>query len=146
MAPSSLRAFRESQRAALVALAHGLFGPARLTGGRQERLIAEVDAHVAAASPVLRLALVLLFDVLRLLPIVVGRNLQMLDSLGAEECSEVLAAIDRSPRLGMPLLAYKTLFTIAFYELPGELESVGYRAERRRYLLAPPAHAAEPHR
>jgi hypothetical protein len=137
--PSPLRAFRDSQRPALVALARGMFGPKRLQDGREERLVAEVDAHVAAASPVLRIALVLLFDVLRVLPVIVRRSFQMLDSLGPEDCSEVLASIDRSPRLGMPLVAYKTLFTIAFYELPGELESVGYRAERRRYLLAPRA-------
>jgi uncharacterized protein (TIGR03083 family) len=44
---------------------------------------------------VLRLALVLLFDVLRVLPVIVRRNLQMLDSLGPEDW-EATTAVARA--------------------------------------------------
>lgn len=120
-----------------------MFGGERLFGDRVARVVGEVDAHLAEVSPLLRMALVLLFDVLRLLPILVLRRLTLFEFLSPPEQHTFLEAVERSPRLGLPLLPYKTLLTIAFYELPGELESVGYGKLRRRYLLAPP-HDARP--
>ena len=62
---------------------------------------------------------------------------QLLHAFAGRQCAAgdtvFLERLDRSPRLSLPLVAYKTLVSIAFYELPGELEIIGYGSERRRW-------------
>lgn len=133
--PIALSAFALRQAPALVALVRGLLG-VPLDEARALEVVFEIDAHVAAASAPLRFALALSLDGLRMLPLFVIGRFALLESLTDEELARFLERLDRSPRLGLPLVAMKTLACIAFYELPGELARVGYVTARRRYLAA----------
>lgn len=115
------------------ALVAGLVGLQTMDDPRIDAVVHEVDAHLAATSPVLRTGLVIVLDVLRALPLFVLGRLALLEHLAPTDRARFLERLDRSPRLSLPLVAYKTLVTIAFYELPGELENIGYGSERRRW-------------
>lgn len=131
----ALAAFAPRQLPALFALVRGLVG-VDLTDDdpRTVAVVREVDAQIAAASLPLRLALALSLDWLRVLPLFVLGRFVFLESLDEAELARFLERLDRSPRIGLPLVAMKTLVSIAFYELPGELARVGYATARRRYL------------
>ncbi|MBK6693986.1 MAG: hypothetical protein IPG50_17520 [Myxococcales bacterium] len=144
MAEPPLVAFRDAQWPALRALTEGLVGAEATSPATVQRTVVNVDAHVAAAAPLTRLGLVLLVDVLRVLPLFVVGTFALVESLSAEERARFLEKTERSPRWSLLIVAIKTLVIITFYELPGELERIGYRSSRLRYLAlgakaAPPA-------
>lgn len=113
----------------------GLIGLQYEADARIDLVVHEVDDHLAAASFGLRFGLLIVLDVLRVMPLFVMGRFALLEHLVPEDRARFLDRLDRSPRLSLPLVAYKTLVTIAFYELPGELEIIGYGSERRRWRI-----------
>lgn len=136
-----LRVFSERRLPAMRALTRGLVG-VELDDARVDAVIADVDDHLAQASPSLRLGLLLLLEVLRLLPVFVLARFAVLEDLTVADRDRFLARVDASPRLSLPLVAYKTIITISFYELPDELTRVGYVETRRRWLTKPAGKAS----
>jgi hypothetical protein len=120
---------------ALAAIAEGLLGDAPLSAPCLHALIADFDAHLTAAGPLVRVGLLGLLEVLRWLPLFVIGRAAFVESLSSADRARFLERVEQSTRLGIVLVPFKTLLTISFYEQPGELERIGYIPQRRRYLM-----------
>lgn len=97
------------------------------------------EAHVGALSMQLRPVLLLSLDFVRWLPLLLFVAARPFEELGVEARVTLLERMERSRFLPLLLafVAYKTLLTMIFFELPEELRAMGYPGlERKRWLRA----------
>jgi hypothetical protein len=122
------------------ALAEALFGhdsgpsPAQL-----DALVGAVEAHLVPVSWPQRAILLLALDLVRWLPVLLLTAARPFDDLPVARRLALLERMDRSrviPLL-MPLVAYKTLLSLLFFEQAEELRAMGYPGDgqRKRWLL-----------
>jgi hypothetical protein len=110
-------------------------------GPRPEQLDALVDgfdAHLGAVSPALRRPLLAALELLRWLPILLLIAVRTFDDLDVAARLRLLERMERSRAaiLLMPLLGFKTVLSLAFFEDPSELRAMGYAGDgtRKRWL------------
>jgi hypothetical protein len=120
----------------LRALAEAMFSPdGEVAGDRLDGFVEEVDRFISPASKTLRFGLVVMLFVIRWSPLFFFK-LKTFDELPLEERIEHLKRLEHSKSKQLPLLvvAYKTVLSMLFYEDEKELEGLGYRTERKRWL------------
>jgi hypothetical protein len=110
-------------------------------GPRPEQLDALVDAvdrHLEPVSPVQRALLLLALDLIRWLPVLLLLAPRLFEDLSVERRLQLLERMDRSRAtlLLMPLVAFKTLLCMHFFEDESELRAMGYPGDdqRKRWL------------
>jgi hypothetical protein len=136
--PASSFDLAARHRAVLRALGEALF--AHASGPRPEQLdalVAGVTAHLQPVSRVQRTLLLVALDFVRWLPVLLFTSLAPFDEMSVEKRILLLERMDRSHAtlLLMPLVAYKTLLCMHFFEDEGELRAMGYPGdERKRWL------------
>jgi hypothetical protein len=97
------------------------------------------EAHVGAVSMQLRPVLLLALDFVRWLPVLLFVAARPFEDLDVDARVRLLERMERSrfTPLVMAFVAYKTLLTMIFFELPEELRAMGYPGlERKRWLRA----------
>lgn len=102
-----------------------------------DAVVTAYEAHISALSPQLRPVLLLTLDLMRWLPLLLFVAARPFDELGVEARVGLLERMERSRFLPLVLqfVAYKTLLTMIFFELPEELRAMGYPGlERKRWL------------
>jgi len=125
-------------RAVVRALGGALF--AHADGPRPEQLDALVDGlerHLVPVSTVQRTLLLLALDLVRWLPLLLFIAPRPFEDLSLERRLRLLERMDRSrfTLLLMPLIAFKSLLSMYFFEDPSELRAMGYPGdERKRWL------------
>jgi hypothetical protein len=128
-------AFSESQRAVVRALGEALFhhegGP---TPGQLDTLVADVEAHLRPVSRPQRAALLLALALVKWLPVLLWVAADTFDRVSVPKRLRILERMDRSRvlLLLMPLVAFKTLFAMLFFEQPAELRAMGYPGDDRK--------------
>ena len=135
--PSSSLSAR--QRAMVRALGEALFhherGP---TPAQLDLLVASTEAHLGPVSRPQRAALLLALELVRWLPVLLFVALDTFDAISVPKRLRILRRMDRSRAvlLLMPLVAFKTLLALLFFEQPPELAAMGYPGEdeRKRWL------------
>jgi len=132
-------AFSEHQRAVVRALGEALFhheaGP---TPAQLDTLVANVEAHLAPVSRPQRTALLLALLLVRWLPVLLWVAPDTFEAVSVPKRLRILERMDRSKALVllMPLVAFKTLFAMLFFEQPAELRAMGYPGDdRKRWLV-----------
>ena len=126
------------QRAVIRALGATLFAHAE--GPRPEQLDALVDGferHLVPVSAVQRTLLLLAVDLVRWLPVLLFIAPQTFEDLDLPRRLRLLERMDRSrfTALLMPLIAFKSLLSMYFFEDETELRAMGYPGdERKRWL------------
>lgn len=137
MAPFALA---PRHRTMVRAIAGALFehdgGP---TEAQLDAVVTAYEAHVGALSLQLRPVLLLTLDLVRWLPLLLFVAASPFEELDVEGRVRLLERMERSRLLPLVLafVAYKTLLTMMFYELPEELRAMGYPGpERKRWLRA----------
>ncbi len=126
------------QRATVRALAEALFhhadGP---TPDQLDRLVVAVEAHLAPVSRPQRAALLLALELIRWLPVLLWVAADTFDSISVPKRLRILERMDRSKAIAllMPLVAFKTLFSMLFFEQPEELRAMGYPGDQRKRWL-----------
>ncbi len=122
------------------AIAGALFEHAGGPGDAQLDAVADAyEAHVGALSLQLRPVLLLTLDFVRWLPVLLFVAMRPFEELPVESRVRLLERMERSRLmpLVLPFIAYKTLLTMIFFELPEELRAMGYPGlERKRWLRA----------
>jgi hypothetical protein len=138
-APAFAFAFSESQRAVVRALGEALFhhedGPAP---AQLDALVAGVEAHLRPVSRPQRAALLLGLQLIRWLPVLLGVAPGTFEQVSLAKRLRILERMDRSRvlLLLMPLVAFKTLLAMLFFEQPAELRAMGYPGDdRKRWLV-----------
>lgn len=119
------------------ALGEALFSPdGEASVERLDAFVDEVDHFISPASKTLRFGLVLMLFVLKWTPFLFGR-FRTFDDLSVEERVHHLEKLERSKVRQFPLIVvgFKTVMTMLYYETPEELKALGYKVERKRYLL-----------
>lgn len=119
------------------ALGEALFSPdGEASPEKLEAFVDEVDRFISPASKTLRFGLLAMLFVLKWSPIFFGR-LRTFDELSVEERVHHLEKLERSKVRQLPLIVvgFKTVMSMLYYETPDELAALGYRSERKRYLL-----------
>lgn len=109
------------------------------TGAQLDAVVTAYEAHVGALSMQLRPVLLLTLDMVRWLPLLLFVAARPFDELDVETRVRMLERMERSRLLPLVLafIAYKTLLTMIFFELPEELRAMGYPGlERKRWLRA----------
>ncbi|HEX8792194.1 MAG TPA: hypothetical protein VF765_14670 [Polyangiaceae bacterium] len=102
-----------------------------------DAVVAAYEAHVGATSMQLRPVLLFSLDFMRWLPVLLFVAMRPFDDLPVEGRVRMLERMERSRLLPLVLsfVAYKTLLTMIFFELPEELRAMGYPGlERKRWL------------
>jgi hypothetical protein len=102
-------------------------------------LVDRVERHLEPVSAVQRALLLLSLDLVRWLPMLLLTAARPFESLPLARRERLLARMDRSRvmLLLLPLIAFKTLLSMHFYEDPAELRAMGYPGdERKRWLKA----------
>jgi hypothetical protein len=128
-------------RVVLRALGAALF--AHADGPRPEQLDALVEGierHLAPVSAAQRTLFLLALDLVRWLPVLLFVAVRPFERLSVEQRVRLLERMDRSnvSLLLIPLVAFKSLLSMYFYEEPSELRAMGYAGnERRRWLKGP---------
>jgi hypothetical protein len=128
-------AFSEHQRAVVRALGEALFhhqaGP---TPGQLDTLVAGVEAHLQPVSRPQRTALLLALLLVRWLPVLLWVAPDTFEAVSVPKRLRILERMDRSKALIllMPLVAFKTLFAMLFFEQPAELRAMGYPGDDRK--------------
>jgi hypothetical protein len=128
-------------RAVVRALGAALF--AHAGGPRPEQLDALVEGiarHLVPVSAVQRALLLLALDFVRWLPVLLFVGARPFEELSVERRVRLLERMDRShfTLLLMPLIAFKSLFSMYFFEDESELCAMGYPGdERKRWLTIP---------
>ena len=132
-------AFSDSQRAVVRALGEALFqhedGP---THAQLDTLVDAVEAHLRPVSRPQRAALLLGLALVRWLPVLLGVALATFEQVSIAKRLRILERMDRSRvlLLLMPLVAFKTLLSMLFFEQPAELRAMGYPGDdRKRWRL-----------
>jgi hypothetical protein len=131
--------FSRRQRAVVRALGEALFhhadGPAP---AQLDTLVAQVEAHLAPVSRAQRSALLLALELVKWLPLLLAVAPATFDEVSVPKRLRILERMDRSRVLIllMPLVAFKTLFAMLFFEQPSELRAMGYPGDdvRKRWL------------
>jgi len=128
------------QRTMVRAIAGALFehegGP---TDAQLDAVVAAYEAHVGALSMQLRPVLLLSLDLVRWLPLLLFVAARPFEDLDVDARVRLLERMERSRFIPLVLafVAYKTLLTMIFFELPEELRAMGYPGlERKRWLRA----------
>lgn len=126
------------QRAVVYALGEALFhhaeGP---TSEQLDRVTADVEAHLAPVSWPQRTAILLALELVRWLPLFLFVGFETFDRVSVPKRLGILERMDRSRAvvLQMPLVAFKTLLSLLFFEQTAELRAMGYPGdERKRWL------------
>jgi hypothetical protein len=120
------------------ALGEALF--AHASGPQPQQLDALVDGverHLEPVSLVQRRLLLLALDLVRWLPVLLLTSLAPFEDVALPKRIALLERMDRSRfvLLVMPLVAFKTLLAMHFFEDEGELRAMGYPGdERKRWL------------
>ncbi len=128
-------AFSEHQRAVVRALGEALFhheaGP---TPAQLDTLVAGVEAHLGPVSRPQRTVLLLALLLVRWLPVLLWVAPDTFDAVSVPKRLRILERMDRSKVLIllMPLVAFKTLFAMLFFEQPAELRAMGYPGDDRK--------------
>jgi len=131
-------AFSPRQRAVVRALGGALF--AHADGPRPEQLDALVDGferHLVPVSVVQRSLLLLALELVRWLPVLLFMAPRPFEDLTLDGRLRLLHRMDRSRAtiLLMPLIAFKSILSMYFFEDPSELRAMGYPGdERKRWL------------
>jgi hypothetical protein len=101
---------------------------------RLDAVVDTFEAHLARVSRSLRRMLLLALDLLRWLPLLFFVSLRPFEALRLEQRRAVLERMERSPAtlLLLPLVAYKALFSMIFFEGADELRALGYRGDDRQ--------------
>lgn len=97
------------------------------------------EAHLGAVSMQLRPVLLLALDFVRWLPVLLFVAARPFEDLEVEARARLLERMERSRFVLFVLafVAYKTLLSMIFFELPEELRAMGYPGvERKRWLRA----------
>ena len=128
------------QRAMVRAIAGALFehegGP---TEAQLDTVVAGYEAHVGAVSMQLRPVLLFALDFVRWLPVLLFVAARPFEALDVTARVRLLERMERSRLMPLVLafVAYKTLLTMIFFEMPEELRAMGYPGlERKRWLRA----------
>jgi hypothetical protein len=132
-------ALKPRHRTVVRALAEGLLhhdgGPSE---AQLDALVERVDAHLGAVSPTLLGGLLAGIDFVRWLPVLSLFALSTFEGLSVERRIEVLERMERSrfALVLLPLVAYKTILSLHFFEDRAELRAMGYPGDdrRKRYL------------
>jgi hypothetical protein len=131
-------ALSDRQRATVRALGEALFhhadGPTPL---QLDELVASVEAHMRPVSRPQRAVLLLALLLVRWLPVLLWVAADTFDAVSVPKRLRILERMERSRTvmLLMPLVAFKTLFAMLFFEQPAELRAMGYPGdERKRWL------------
>jgi hypothetical protein len=125
-------------RLVLRALGEALF--AHEGGPRPEQLdalVAGVQQHLEPVSRVQRGLLLLALELVRWLPLVLLTSLGPFEDAPLRKRIALLERMDRSRfvLLVMPLVAFKTILSMHFFEDEAELRAMGYPGdERKRWL------------
>ncbi|HEY3822744.1 MAG TPA: hypothetical protein VGL81_36520 [Polyangiaceae bacterium] len=126
------------QRDVVRALGAALFAHAE--GPRPEQLDALADGferHLAPVSRVQRSLILLAVELVRWLPVLLFIAPRTFEDLSLDARLRLLERMDRSrfTLLLMPLIAFKSLLSMYFFEDPSELRAMGYPGdERKRWL------------
>jgi hypothetical protein len=126
------------QRAVVRALAETLFhhahGP---TPSQLDALEEAVEAHLRPVSWPQRRGLLLALALVRWLPVILFIAPDTFESVSVPKRLRVVERMDRSHAvwLLMPLVGFKTLFALLFFELPAELRAMGYPGDQRKRWL-----------
>jgi hypothetical protein len=132
-------ALRPRHRTVVRALAEGLLhhdgGPSE---AQLDTLVERFDAHLGAVSPALLRGLLAALDLVRWMPVLTLFALATIEGLSIERRIALLERMEKSrvALVLLPLVAYKTLLSLAFFEDPAELRAMGYPGDdrRKRYL------------
>jgi hypothetical protein len=134
MAPFALR---PRHRVVFRALGEALFAhddgprPAQL-----DALLAGFEAHLAPVSGTLRWGLVAMLDLIHWLPRLLLSSLRAFEDLNREERVRLLERMERSRAVPLlvPLVAYRTVLSLIFFEDPAELRAMRYPGDGERKL------------
>ena len=132
-------ALRPRHRTVVRALAEALLHHDAGPGEEQlDVLVERFDAHIDVVSPTLLAGLLAALDLVRWMPLLMLFAWSTLERLPVERRVALLERMERSrlPLVVLPLVAFKTMVSLAFFEDPAELRAMGYPGdhERRRYL------------
>jgi hypothetical protein len=125
----------------LRALGEALFSHA--DGPRPEqldRVVRGMEQHLAPISRPQRALLLLALDLVRWLPLLLWMGWAPFEALSVERRLRVLRRMDRSSvaMLLVPLVAFKSLLSMHFFEDDAELRAMGYPGdERKRWRRIP---------
>lgn len=125
---------KRRHREVVRAFAEALFADdAPPSAARLDALVDEIDRFISPASKTLRFGLLAMLDAVRVLPLVLLRRLATFEELPLAARTAMLERMEgaRLAPLCLVFVAFKTLMTIAYYEHPGELESIGYPGPAR---------------
>ena len=109
------------------------------TEAQLDAVVAGYEAHVGALSMQLRPVLLLSLDLVRWLPVLLFVAARPFEALDVAARVRLLERMERSRLMPLVLafVAYKTLLTMIFFEMPEELRAMGYPGlERKRWLRA----------
>lgn len=130
--------FSTRRRAVVRALGEALFhhadGP---TPAQLDALADSVEAHLAPVSWPQRTGVLLALTLIRWLPLLLLVSAEPFELVSVPKRLRVLERMDRSHAtlLMMPLVAFKTLLAMIFFEDPGELRAMGYPGDARKRWL-----------
>jgi hypothetical protein len=136
--PPAPWALSPRNRALVRALGEALFhhdaGP---TAEQLDTLGAAVEAHLVPVSRPQRAMLLLAMELVRWLPLLLFIGAGTFEHLSVARRLRVLERMDssRAVALLMPLVAFKTLFAMLFFEQPAELRAMGYPGDDRKRWL-----------
>jgi len=116
------------------ALFHHDAGP---SAEQLDTLVGAVEGHLVPVSRPQRALLLLALELVHWLPLLLLMGLGTFEDLSVERRLRVLERMDRSKvvALLMPLVAFKTLFAMLFFEQPAELRAMGYPGDDRKRWL-----------
>jgi hypothetical protein len=100
-------------------------------------LVDRIERHLEPVSAMQRALLLLSLDLVRWLPVLLLKSLRPFEGLDLARRGRLLERMDRSRvlLLLLPLIAFKTLLSMHFYEDESELRAMGYPGdERKRWL------------
>jgi len=106
-----------------------------------DRLVERMRGHLEPVSKMQRTMLLLALELVRWLPLLLLVSWRTFDDLPLAARERLLDRMDRSrvPLLLLPLIAFKTVLCMHFFEDPVELRALGYPGdERKRWLTIAP--------
>jgi hypothetical protein len=125
-------------RAVLRSFGEAMFAhPGGPSAAQLDVLVDRIERHLEPVSAVQRALLLLSLDLVRWLPVLLLTSLRPFEELDLARRGRLLERMDRSRVLFLllPLIAFKTLLSMHFFEDEVELRSMGYPGdERKRWL------------
>jgi hypothetical protein len=125
-------------RSVVYALGDALFHhPDGPSAEQLDILVTGVEQHLAPVSRPQRFMLLLALELVRWLPFLLFAGFDTFDGLSVDRRLRILVRMDRSRLiiLLMPLVAFKTLFAMLFFEQAAELRAMGYPGDDRKRWL-----------